>query len=186
MAARAKLPPSLVEMIPQHHGTRRIRFFEEKAHQQDPEAVREIPAETFRYGGPKPQTKAACILMLADQIEAAARTLDSHAPEKLAALIGNIIAEAAEDKQFSESDLTLADLEKITASFQETLVCFYHGRIAYPESDSNGPSPNGPGGKQTGGDDGEAASEPPKKERRRKRFFRAHPAALKEQGCLFS
>ena len=145
MAAKAKLPPSLVEMIPQHHGTRLMRFFQEKANRQDEQAGREITVEAFRYSGPKPQTKAACILMLADQVEAAARTLDSHAPEKLTELIGKIIADVMEDGQFSESDLTLADLDRIAVSLLETLGSFYHGRIAYPGFDIKGETPTGNG-----------------------------------------
>lgn len=188
LAARAKLPPSLTEMIPQHHGTKRIRFFEERAYQQDPEGARAMPPETFRYPGPRPQTRAACILMLADQIEAAARTLECHAPERLAELIHRIIVETTEDGQFSESDLTLADLERIAGSYLETLVSFYHGRIAYPECDSTGKPPSGPGEAETGRDGDARGNESgqPRGEKRRKRFFRPRAAAVKGQGRLFN
>jgi hypothetical protein len=195
MALKAKLPPELVEMIPQHHGTRLMRYFQEKANRQAQQEGGEIPPEeAFRYQGPKPQTKAACILMLADQIEAAARTLESHAPERLAELIRKVIADGMEDGQFRESDITLADLDRIAASFLETLSSLYHGRIAYPESGRNGTgNGNGNGtppalnGDKPAAGDKNGADRPgrQKAERGARRFFTPRPAAAKKQGRFF-
>jgi hypothetical protein len=146
LAKKEYLPPSIVDMIPQHHGTKLIRFFYEKAKGQAEGSGRELPEELFRYSGPKPQTKAAAILMLADGIEAAARTLNDHSQHKLLELIRKIIADTTEDGQFSECDITLSEMNRITYSFLETLASYYHGRIAYPGFDFNQPFPaNGNG-----------------------------------------
>ena len=135
IARRANLPPSLVEMIPQHHGTKVMRFFYEKAKR---EAVgRAVREEQFRYPGPKPHTKVAAILMLADSIEAAARTLGDHSPRKLLEVIHKIIADTMEDGQLSECDITLSEINRIRHSFLETLSNYYHGRITYPGFDFN-------------------------------------------------
>ena len=91
-----------------------------------------VPQERFRYKGPKPQTKEAAIIMLADGVEAAARTLKDRSQERLLELIRRIVSGASEDGQFSDCEITLADLERITFSFLETLSRFYHGRITYP------------------------------------------------------
>ncbi|PIV04470.1 MAG: hypothetical protein COS57_08860 [Syntrophobacterales bacterium CG03_land_8_20_14_0_80_58_14] len=114
-----------------------MRFFYEKAKKEAAEAGREVQEDQFRYSGPKPQTKAAAILMLADGIEAAARTLNDHTQDKLLDLIRKIITDTTEDGQFSECDITLSEINRITYSFLETLSSHYHGRIAYPGFDFN-------------------------------------------------
>lgn len=136
LARRAKLPPSLADLIPQHHGTKLMRYFYEKARKEAGQGGGDVPEEPFRYGGPKPQTKTAAILMLADGIEAAARTLEDHSPKRLRALIEKIAGEAARDRQFAECDITLLEMDRITESFLETLGSYYHGRIVYPEDSS--------------------------------------------------
>ena len=93
--------------------------------------------DQFRYCGPKPQTKAAAILLLADGIEAAARTLNDHSQDKLLDLIRKIIADTTEDGQLSECDITLSEIDRITCSFLETLSSYYHDRIVYPGFDFN-------------------------------------------------
>jgi cyclic-di-AMP phosphodiesterase PgpH len=131
MARKAHLPPAIIAMIPQHHGTRLIQYFYEKARQQAGPGE-EIAPEPFRYDGPKPQTRAAAILMLADGIEAAARTLKSHSPEGFRNVIRSIISKAIEEGQLTECDITLTDLDRLAVSFAETLSSFYHNRISYP------------------------------------------------------
>lgn len=140
ISREAKLPPAIADLIPQHHGTRLIRFFYEQAKKQAEASGVEVQEEAFRYPGPKPQTKAACILMLADGIEAAARTLNDHSQERLLGLIQKIITDAKEDGQFSESDITLSEIDHITFSFLETLASYYHSRISYPGFDFNSES----------------------------------------------
>jgi putative nucleotidyltransferase with HDIG domain len=147
LAKAAHLPAAIVDLIPQHHGTKLMRFFYEKARQEATPAGGDVPEATYRYAGPKPHTKAAAILMLADGIEAAARTLESHSREKLHELIRRIATDAAQDGQFSECDITLAEMGLVTDSFLETLSSYYHDRIAYPGFDFNHPSGDSTGEK---------------------------------------
>jgi cyclic-di-AMP phosphodiesterase PgpH len=144
LARRAHLPSSIVDMIPQHHGTKLMQFFHEKAKKEAAATEGNVQEEQYRYCGPKPQTKAAAILMLADGIEAAARTLNDHSQERLRDLIKKIITDTTQDGQFSECDITLSEINRITYSFLETLSSYYHGRIAYPGVDFN-QSPHTPG-----------------------------------------
>ncbi|MEW6334034.1 MAG: HDIG domain-containing metalloprotein [Thermodesulfobacteriota bacterium] len=139
MAKKAKLPSSIVDLILQHHGTKVMHFFYEKAKGQAAPSDGEVQEAPFRYFGPKPQTKAAAILMLADCIEAAARTLQSHCQNTLLHLIRKIITDTVEDGQFSECEITLSEIDRITYSFLETLSSHYHGRIVYPGFDFNEP-----------------------------------------------
>ncbi|MBN1662812.1 MAG: HDIG domain-containing protein [Deltaproteobacteria bacterium] len=136
IAAEAKLPPAIVDLIIQHHGTRRIYYFYEKAKGQANNPEVDCPEKAFRYDGPKPQTKAACILMLADSIEAASRTLTDHSRETMLNLIQSVIGDVAGDGQFSECDITLAEIDHIAFSFLETLLNYYHQRIVYPGFDT--------------------------------------------------
>lgn len=131
MARAANLPSAMVDIIPQHHGTKLLTYFHEKAkaNAAGPDAVDE---SRFRYPGPKPQSKMAAIIMLADAVEAAARTLSDHSQEKLLELIQKIVATTTEDGQLSECDITLAEIDRIAFSFLETLSSVYHARITYP------------------------------------------------------
>lgn len=135
MAQEAKLPSNIVDIIPQHHGTKLLTYFFEKAKRQAAADGSEVREEDFRYPGPKPQTKIAAIVMLADAVEAAARTLKDHSQEKLLEVIQKIVASTTEDGQFSECDITLADIDRISFSFLETLSSIYHSRITYPGFD---------------------------------------------------
>jgi hypothetical protein len=131
MARAAKLPSSMIDIIPQHHGTKLLTYFHEKA-KANTTRPDEIDETRFRYPGPKPQTKMAAIIMLADAVEAAARTLNDHSQEKLLELIQKIVASTTEDGQLSECDITLAEIDRIAFSFLETLSSVYHARITYP------------------------------------------------------
>ncbi len=137
-ARKARLPSSIVDMIPQHHGTKLMKFFYEKAREEASASGRDLHEDSFRYPGPKPQTKAAAILMLADAIEAAARTINDRSQDKLRSLIQKIITDVTEDGQFSECDITLSEINLIASSFLETLSSYYHDRIAYPGFDFEG------------------------------------------------
>jgi len=131
MARAAKLPSSMIDIIPQHHGTKLLTYFHEKA-KANAAGRDEVQEARFRYPGPKPQTKMAAIIMLADAVEAAARTLNDHSQEKLLELIQKIVASTTEDGQLSECDITLAEIDRIAFSFLETLSSVYHARITYP------------------------------------------------------
>jgi putative nucleotidyltransferase with HDIG domain len=139
LAKKAHLPSSIVDMIPQHHGTKLIQFFFEKAKKEMADSGETAQEDEYRYAGPKPQTKAAAILMLADGIEAASRTLADHSQIRLLDLIRKIITDTAEDGQLSECDITLSELNLITHSFLETLSSYHHVRIAYPGFDFHQP-----------------------------------------------
>jgi cyclic-di-AMP phosphodiesterase PgpH len=129
------LPKQVLDIIPQHHGTRKINYFFQKAKRDEDPKVEEIQESDFRYPGPKPQTREAAIFMLSDSIEAAARTLEDPSPARFKGLIRKIVSDIVLDDQFSESDLSFSELEKVSASFLRTLSSIYHHRIDYPGFD---------------------------------------------------
>jgi putative nucleotidyltransferase with HDIG domain len=135
LSRKAKLPPAIIDIIPQHHGTKVMSYFYDKAKEQAGGDTSAICADDFRHLGPKPQTKEAAIIMLADGVEAAARTLQDHTPERLLVMIQKITTATIEDGQLAECDLTLSEIERVTFSFLETLGSFYHSRIDYPSFD---------------------------------------------------
>lgn len=130
------LPERVLSIMSQHHGTTLISYFYEEAKKlKDGE---EVNQERFRYPGPKPQTKEAAILMLADSVEAAARTLPQHSHSKVEGLVSKIVEHKLNDEnQLDESDLTLKDIEKIEQVFVRTLTSMYHSRVDYPGKLSN-------------------------------------------------
>ncbi|MCI0717920.1 MAG: HDIG domain-containing protein [Acidobacteria bacterium] len=138
LAEQAGLPPAIVDIIPQHHGTKLLVPFYAKARTLAGGEESNVQEDRFRYPGPKPQSKEAAIIMLADAVEASARTLNDRSQERLLELIRKIVSAAAEDGQFSDCEITLAELERVTFSFLETLSSFYHSRITYPGFDFDG------------------------------------------------
>jgi len=138
LAQQAALPPAIVDIIPQNHGTKLLTPFYARAQELAGGDESKVPQERFRYQGPKPQSKEAAIVMLADGVEAAARTLTDRSQERLLELIRRIVSTTSEDGQFSDCEITLVELERITFSFLETLSRFYHGRITYPGFDFSG------------------------------------------------
>jgi cyclic-di-AMP phosphodiesterase PgpH len=131
LAASAKVPKVITDMIPQHHGTRRISFFYDKAKsQEDPELMKVDPKD-FSYGGPKPQTREAAILMLADVAEAAVRALKEKSPTRIEQTVRKTIHDIFNESQLDECDLTLRDLNEIGMAFERTLLGIYHLRIEY-------------------------------------------------------
>jgi putative nucleotidyltransferase with HDIG domain len=126
------LPQQVVDIIPQHHGTRRINFFYEKARKTGDPAVEEVRDTDFRYPGPKPQSREAAIFMMSDSIEAAARTLEDPSPPRFKGLIQRIVSDIVLDDQLSDCNLTFSDLEKAKAAFLKTLCSIYHHRVDYP------------------------------------------------------
>ncbi len=138
LAREYSLPEEVVDFIPQHHGTTLIDYFYRKAltlagNSSDETKIDEINEEDYRYPGPKPQTKETGILMLADSIEAAARSLEDPSPQKLEVLIDDLIKKRFEEGELDECPLTLKDLTKIKKAFLGVLVGVYHGRVKYPE-----------------------------------------------------
>jgi membrane-associated HD superfamily phosphohydrolase len=109
-----------------------MTYFYEKAKNSADPALGPVKEEDFRYPGPKPQTREAAIFMLADAVEAAARTVDEPTPNRLKELIRKITNSIVLDGQLDSCDLTFADLERIQQSFLHLLVSMYHHRVEYP------------------------------------------------------
>lgn len=124
------LPSTVTDIIQQHHGTSLITYFYQKARDLQPLAV--ISEEDYRYAGPRPRTKVAAIVMLADAVEAASRTLDDPTPQRIQSLTNSVITRIFLDDQLSRCDLTLKDLREIARIFNIVLNGIFHQRIDYP------------------------------------------------------
>ena len=136
-ARELKLAPLVSGMIPQHHGTRLQTFFYQKAKEAAGEKGVDVEPDDFRYPGPKPQSKEAAILMLADQVEAAARTLQDPNPSQIRSLIHRLSQSTIQDGQFDECDVTLKEISKVEKAFERVLAGMHHQRIEYPGYDFN-------------------------------------------------
>lgn len=132
MGYRHKLGKSIIDGIRQHHGTTLIRYFYNKAIEDQDEDIDTVREADFRYPGPKPQFKEAALLMLADSIEAAARSIDEPTAGRLSSLVRNIIQNKFLDGQLEECDLTLKDLGVIENTYRRVIMGIYHHRIDYP------------------------------------------------------
>jgi putative nucleotidyltransferase with HDIG domain len=126
------LPEVLVDLIPQHHGTRLVHYFYHRAKEAADPDLHAVQEEDYRYPGPKPQTREAAILMLADAVEAAARTLTDPAPARIQGAVQKLINGIFVDGQLDECDLTLRDLHIIANSFVRILTGIFHHRVDYP------------------------------------------------------
>jgi cyclic-di-AMP phosphodiesterase PgpH len=142
MAGEHKLPHVVRETIEQHHGTSLIRYFFDKAVRLHGE--KSVKADDYRYPGPNPQTREAGLVMLADVVEAASRTLDNPTPARIQGLVQNLINKIFSDGQLNDCELTLKDLHSIAKSFNKILNGIHHHRVEYAESAKvNGKSKNG-------------------------------------------
>jgi len=131
LALKHKLPRVVVESIRQHHGTSLVQFFYERAKELNDTGV-PVNEVDYRYPGPKPQTREAAIIMLADAVESAARSLREPDPARLQGMVQKLINRFFIDGQLDECDLTLKDLHMIARSFNKTLGAIYHHRPDYP------------------------------------------------------
>jgi putative nucleotidyltransferase with HDIG domain len=129
LAERYNLPPRIREMIPGHHGTGVVKYFFQQAQARG--EVQDVDA--YRYPGPKPRSREAAIVSLADGVEASVRSLPAKTPDEIRRMVDKIVQERLDEGQLDECELTLADLQKIKAAFVELLVGVYHERIPYPE-----------------------------------------------------
>jgi putative nucleotidyltransferase with HDIG domain len=144
LAKKNKLGQAIIDTIQQHHGTSIITYFYEKAKQQrGPDAVK---IDDYRYPGPKPQTRETGLVMLADIVEAASRTLHNPTPSRIQGLVQNLINKVFSDGQLDNCELTLRNLHSIAKSFNKILTGIHHHRVEYPESPAagNGKAKNGP------------------------------------------
>lgn len=135
MARKYKLPKSIIDIINQHHGTGIISYFYHKALQTSSNKSTEVNEENYRYSGPKPQTKEAGIILLADMLEAEARTLNSPTSSRIKSLTQNVITRNLENGQLDECNLTLRELNKIKEVFSKILTGMFHNRVEYPDDD---------------------------------------------------
>ncbi len=135
-ARENKLGQVIIDTIRQHHGTSIIKFFYEKAKQKRGEDA--VNIDDFRYPGPKPQTKEAGLVMLADVVEAASRTLDNPTPSRIQGLVQKLINQIFSDGQLDSCELTLKDLHNIARSFNKILNGIHHHRIEYSDSRTAG------------------------------------------------
>src|SRR6266567_2788900 len=149
LALKHGLNQHIIDIIQEHHGTSLVRYFYQRALQQHEDAraggkimklreddVPEVHEESFRYSGPKPQTKESAIVSLADIVESASRSLEKPTPQKVEQLVNELIEERIADGQLDECDLTLGELRVIAKRFRFTLMTMLHTRIAYPKHES--------------------------------------------------
>jgi putative nucleotidyltransferase with HDIG domain len=129
------LPERIIDLIEQHHGTTLVEYFYHEANRRNdgnPDAAA-VQERAFRYPGPKPQTKEAGILMVADAVESASRTLSEPTPGRIEGLVRDLIEKRLRDGQFDECGLTLREIGEIRESLIKSLIGIYHGRVKYPE-----------------------------------------------------
>src|SRR5437764_811381 len=149
LALKHKLNQRIIDIIQEHHGTSLVYYFYQRALQQQEDAraggkimnmreedIPEVGEESFRYSGPKPQTKESAIVSLADIVESASRSLEKPTPQKIEQLVNELIEERIADGQLDECDLTLGELRLIAERFRFTLMTMLHTRIAYPKAES--------------------------------------------------
>ena len=138
MARKARLPEPIVAAIREHHGTKLIRYFYQKALTKAPIRSRAPVRENeYRHSGPKPLDRVNGILMICDAVEAASRTLIEPTPAKIRAMIQTIVDDCLRDGQFDECDLTMRDLAVIVDTLERTVSTMYHHRIDYPGFEFN-------------------------------------------------
>src|SRR6201987_1819970 len=154
LALKHKLNHHGIDIIQEHHGPSLVYYFYQRAMQQQEDAraggkimnmreedIPEVREESFRYPGPKPQTKESAIVSLADIVESASRSIEKPTPQKIEQLVNELIEERIADGQLDECDLTLGDLRLIADRFRFTLMTMLHSRIAYPKPESKFPTP---------------------------------------------
>jgi len=131
MAKEHRLPQGIIDIIEQHHGSGLVSYFYHKALEND--RTETITEEEFRYEGPKPQTREAAIVLLADSVEAAVRSMQNRTAGRVEGLVRKIIKDKLNDGQLDECELTFKDLNAIANSFVRILTGIFHSRIEYPD-----------------------------------------------------
>jgi putative nucleotidyltransferase with HDIG domain len=157
VAQKYKINTAVVDFIKQHHGDSLISFFYQKALEKA-EKDQKVEEEDFRYPGPRPQTKETAIVLLADAVEAASRSLEDPTPSSVRNLVRKIVNNKFIDGQLDECDLTLKDMHNIADSFVRVLNGIYHTRSSYPEGKKNTSE-----GTRTNGDQNKSGKQKPKK-----------------------
>ena len=131
IAKKSNLPKGIIDFIRTHHGTSTVQYFYRSYLNDNP--GEEVDIEEFRYPGPKPHTREMAVLMIADSVEAASRSLKQIDETKINELVDKIVERQTEEEQYSEADITFRDLTEIKKIFKSKLINIYHARIEYPE-----------------------------------------------------
>jgi len=134
-AKKLKLPKVIRDIIEQHHGNSLVKYFYEKAKEEYDPDMQTVGEESYRYLGPKPVSKEAAMVMLADSVEAASRSLKSPSKPNLKRVITEIFNNYLQDGQLDDCDFSLKELRILANSFLETLYMIYHHRVEYPGFD---------------------------------------------------
>lgn len=153
LALKNRLNSEIIDIIRQHHGTSLVTYFYKRALQQQDDArlggkimnmraddVPEVREESFRYPGPRPRTKEAALVSLADSIESASRSLERPTPQRIEDLVNDIVEARIAEHQLDEAPLTLSEIHRAAESFRFTLVNMLHARIAYPKQEDREPA----------------------------------------------
>jgi len=131
IAKKHNLNETIIDFIRTHHGTGTVQFFYRTYLNTNPDE--EVDINEFTYPGPLPSSKENAVLMMADSVEAASRTLKAYTRESISDLVENIVSRQAEEGQFNEADITFGDISTIKEIFINRLANIYHSRIEYPE-----------------------------------------------------
>ncbi|HAI87841.1 MAG TPA: hypothetical protein DCL63_12710, partial [Firmicutes bacterium] len=131
LARQYRLPKSVIDLIQQHHGTGLVSFFYQRAAENDRD--QSVDEKDFRYPGPRPQSREAAIVMLADSVEAAVRAQSDASPWQVQSTVKKVVRGKLADGQLDECDLTLKDLYAIENAFLDVLSGVYHERVEYPD-----------------------------------------------------
>lgn len=129
-----KLPQPIMDIIAQHHGDSLVSFFYHKAKEEN----EDVPEEAFQYDGPRPQSKEAALVCLADSVEAAVRSMKQPTPGRIEGLVRKIIKDKLNDGQLDQCDLTFQDLDRIAMAFVRVLTGIFHSRVEYPDLPTRG------------------------------------------------
>jgi putative nucleotidyltransferase with HDIG domain len=136
LARKYRLPKPIIDIINQHHGTGIISYFYHRALQANNiDKSNEVDEESYRYSGPKPQSKEAGVILLADMLEAEARTLNNPTASRIKNLTQNVISRNLVNGQLDDCNLTLRELNKIKDIFSRILTGMFHNRVEYPDED---------------------------------------------------
>jgi putative nucleotidyltransferase with HDIG domain len=133
IARQHKLPQPVIDIIQQHHGTSLITYFYQKA--KDQETNRQTDEAEYQYPGPKPQSRVAALVMMADEVEAASRVLSEPTPARISSLVNRIVNRIFLEGQLDECQLTLKDIHEVKRCFNYILTGIFHRRIDYPGFD---------------------------------------------------
>jgi membrane-associated HD superfamily phosphohydrolase len=143
IAMLSKLPRVIIDILQQHHGTSLVTYFHHKAREQlmrddgnRNRASTALNEGDFRYAGPKPASREAAIILLADAVEAASRSLAKPTPHHIRNLVDEIVADKMQDGQLDDCSMTFAQLRQVRESFIFTLANMAHSRIPYPKNDN--------------------------------------------------